>query len=385
MGNALPREAGTRGGCEVEPRKAARSGRWLRPAPAALVCASAAAGRALTSQPANQPLGPGHSGRLPVQGEVAMQRVPAAGRAGARRALVLSPVPPPARMAGAVVAPQPPAPGARGAHGRGGGRPPAARAPLHVHLHHHSPFLPFHLLFLLVLLGLEARVVAAPRLPRARRERRRGGGRGSGRGVPRGRLPDPLHLDLQAPLLAEAARHQPARARRSGRRRPLRVPGLLRLHAARVHHRAQRRPARLRPAPRSAPPAAGAMFLPPGPAARLSPLPAPRPRPPRRPAPSPAPSARLPRGRARTGRREEAAPGPRSSGSRAARARIPAAGLGWGGEGSPTRRPPAGKGSWNCHCLRDPEIMLGSLVTAATSASIYQSAEKERKLFCGMV
>lgn len=173
VGYALPREAGTREGCEVEPRKAAHGGRWLRPAPAALVCASAAAGRALTSQPTNQPLGPGHSGRLPVQGEVAMQRVPAAGRAGTRGALVLSPAPPPARVARAVVTPQPPAPGAHGAHGGGGGRPPAARAPLHVHLHHHSSFLSFHLLFLLLLLGLETWVVTAPCLPRARRERRR--------------------------------------------------------------------------------------------------------------------------------------------------------------------------------------------------------------------
>lgn len=255
-----------------------------------LVCASAVAGRALTSQPANQPLGPGHSGRLPVQGEVAMQRVPAACRAGAWRALVLSPAPPPARVAGAVVTPQPP--GAHGAHGRRGCGPPAARAPLHVHLHHHSSFLAFHLLFLLLLLGLEAWVVTAPRLPRARRERRGGGGRGSGRGVPHGRLPDTLHLDLQAPLLAEAARsreagahgraagHQPAGAGRSRCGRPLRVPGLLRLHAARVHHRGHWRPARLRSGPRSAQPAAGAMFL----SSRGPPPPAPRPRPPRSPA-----------------------------------------------------------------------------------------------------
>ena len=215
-----------------------------------------------------------------------MQRVPAAGGAGTRRALVLSLTPPPARMARTVVAPQPPAPGARGAHGRGGGRPPAAGAPLYVHLHHHSPFFSLDLLF------LEARVVAAPRLPRARRERRRWGGRGSGRGIPRGRLPDALHLDLQAPLLAEAARgseagagnraarHQPPGARRSrGRRTPC-VPGLLRLHAARVHHHGHWCPGRPRRAPSSAPPAAGAMFV----SSLGPPPPAPRPRPPRCPA-----------------------------------------------------------------------------------------------------
>ena len=352
-------------------------------APALLVCASAAEGRALTSQPANQPLGPGHSGQLPVQGEVAMQRVPAAaaaaGRAGARRALVLSLAPPPVRRARAVVAPQPPAPGAHWAHGRGGDRPPAARAPLYVHLHHHSPFFSLHLLFLLLLLGLEARVVAAPRLPRARRERRRWGGRGSGRGVPRGRLPDALHLDLQAPLLAEAARageagargpparHQPARARRSGRRRPLRVPGLLRLHAARVHHRGHWRPARRRPVPRSALSAAGAMFLssrgPPPPALRprapqspaslARPLGPPPPALPRLASPRPAAAARC------RGRREAAAPaagalGERRLGPCPECSRSP---------GAPV--PSGGKGFRSWHCVRDPERVLGSLLAAS--------------------
>jgi hypothetical protein len=236
-----------------------------------------------------------------------MQRVPAAGRAGTRRGLVLSPMPPPARVARAVVAPQSPAAGARGAHRRGGGRPPAAWAPFYVHLHHHSPFFPFHLLVVVLLLGLEARVIAAPRLPGAGRERRGRGGRGSGRGVPRGRLSDALHLDLQAPRLPEAARHQPARARRSGRRRPLRVPGLLRLHAARVHHGDQWRPERGCAAPPSALSAAGAMFFSSrGPRRRRS-LPAPdRPAGPR---PSPAPSARLPAPRPRA-RARPAAPRP---------------------------------------------------------------------------
>lgn len=342
-------------------------------APADLVCASAAEGRALTSQPANESLGPGHSGMLPVQGEVAMQRVPAAGGAGTRRALVLSLTPPPARMARTVVAPQPPAPGARGAHGRGGGRPPAAGAPLYVHLHHHSPFFSLHLFFLLFLLGLEARVVAAPRLPRARRERRRRGGRGSGRGVPRGRLPDALHLDLQAPLLAEAARgseagagsraarHQPPGARRSRGRRPPRVPGLLRLHAARVHHHGHWCPGRPRRAPCSAPPAAGAMFL----SSSGPPPPAPRPRPPcspaslSRPLGPPPPASPRPAAAARCrGRREEAAPAAGALGERrpgrsskcsqspGARARIP---FGWKGAGGvgvadPPACLPAGKG-----------------------------------------
>lgn len=291
-GECASKGGGTQRGCEMEPGELPQ--RAMAPAGAGRSgsCICRCGSRALTSQPANQPLRPGHSGRLPFQGEVAMQRVPAADRAGARRALVLSPAPPPARVARAVVAPKSPAPRAHGAHGRGGGRPPAARAPLYVHLHHHSAFFPFHLL--LLLLGLEAGVIAAPRLPGARRERRRRGGRGSGRGVPRGRLPDALHLDLQAPLLAEAAwggeagahgraaSHQPARVRRAGRGRPLGVPGLLRLHATGVHHRGHWRPARGCAAPRSALCASGAMFL----SSRRPPPPAPRPRPPRGPASS---------------------------------------------------------------------------------------------------
>lgn len=136
------------------------------------------------------------------------------------------------------------------------------------------------------------------------------------------------------------------------------------------------------PAPRPRPPG--------GPASLARPL---GPPPPRLASPRPAAAARC------RGRCEEAAPADRAvcerrpdscskwSGSPGAGAHVP---FGWRGSGREGfAAPPArlrGRGLWSCHCLRDPDIMLGSLFTASPFC-LSQSAERERerKPFCGMV